>query len=142
MTGDKLPHEHHIARYCGRRHVLEGQVLPSAFHLRLHMDEQYLSVQWLEYLRQPDRTSEVTEIRRILASKLTMRPPELIAVLNIGETINHIQNCRNLSIKILHEPEPGDPSHSGIHDTIQDEIMIAELIVERILETYPAVLSH
>jgi hypothetical protein len=37
----------------------------------------------------------------------------------------------------LHEPEPDDPAHSGIHDIAQDEILIADLIAEKVEETYP-----
>ncbi len=41
------------------------------------------------------------------------------------------------SIRFLHEPEPDDSAHSGIHDTIQDEMMIAELIAERVAQIHP-----
>lgn len=143
MKGDKLPSQDHVARYCGYTTLSEdGKVSSTAFRLRKDRKEQYLSVQWLECLRKPDRFSEIQELRRILSGNLTLGTTARIAVLHVGTVCDYVKECSGYNIKVLHEPQPGDPSHSGIHDTIQDEIMIAELIVEKIVETYPAVLSH
>jgi len=62
-----------------------------------------------------------------------------IAVLNVGAVCTHVETQSHFKIRVLHEPSSVDPSHSGIHDTIQDELMISELIAEKVLETYPAV---
>lgn len=138
MKGDRLPPQDHIARYCGGRQISEdGQVAPTAFHLR--SGEDYLSVQWLEILEQPDRIAEISEVRRVLGLSLRIGSIAQIAVLNVGNVCNHVEKAAGLSIRVTHEPFPGNLSHSGIHDTAQDETLISELIVERILETHPAV---
>jgi len=138
MKGDRLPPEDHIARYCGGSHISEdGHIAPTAFHLR--PGEEYVSVQWLEYLKQMDRFSEIREVRRILGERLKMGISARIAVLNCRELCTHVEQAADLSIRVLHEPALDDLSHSGIHDTAQDEDLIAELIVEKILESHPAV---
>lgn len=138
MKGDRLPARDHIARYCGRKQISDdGQIEPTAFHLR--NGEDYLSVRWLEIFQQPDRIAEIKEVRRVLGMALKMGSTAQIAVLNVGEVCSHVQEAAQLSISVLHEPLAKDLSHSGIYDTRQDEALIAELIVETILETHPAV---
>jgi hypothetical protein len=46
------------------------------------------------------------------------------------------QDRRNL--KVLHNPEVNDPSHSGIYNLKPDYELIAELILQTVLEAYPA----
>ncbi|MBN1546405.1 MAG: hypothetical protein JW902_07085, partial [Syntrophaceae bacterium] len=77
--------------------------------------EDYLSVNWLEYLRLHHRQEEVGKIRKILASKLTLGAKAKIAVLNVGETIDYVRSNSpdSRELTILHEPEEDDPSHSG-----------------------------
>ena len=42
-------------------------------------------------------------------------------------------------IEVLHDPLMNDPSHSGIYNLKQDdELMIAELILETVRESYSA----
>lgn len=143
MTGESLPCEDHIARYCGYTTLSEdGKVSSTAFRLRKDK-EQYLSVQWLECLQQSDRLSEIRDLRRILSSNnFKLGPKGKIAVLNVGSVCDYVEACSQFKIRVLHEPKAGDPSHSGIHDTIQDERLISELIAEKVIETYPAILPH
>ncbi|HLA28933.1 MAG TPA: hypothetical protein VJZ49_13690 [Syntrophales bacterium] len=144
MKGDQLPAQDHVARYCGYSTLAEdGSVLPAAFRLRKEAKESYLSVQWLECLQKSDRLSEVQEVRRILSGKnFRLGATAKIAVINVGTICCHVEVSSRFKIRVLHEPESDDISHSGIYDTIQDERMISELITEKVLETHPAVLPH
>ena len=63
-------------------------------------------------------------------------------MINVGTICCHVEVSSRFKIRVLHEPESDDISHSGIYDTIQDERMISELITEKVLETHPAVLPH
>jgi hypothetical protein len=142
MKGDIIPDDNHIARLCSRKHVKDEQIQPTAFHLR--KDEDYLSVNWLEFLNYSCREEEMDEIRNIYKAKLEIKPRDRIAILNVGtvrsEVLIKSEDSRNL--EVLHEPllghEINDPSHSEIHNLRQDDIMIAELILETILESYSA----
>ena len=49
MRGDALPDADHVSRYCKPSTVQDGKVQPNAFFFR--DGEDYLSVNWLEYLK-------------------------------------------------------------------------------------------
>lgn len=135
MKGEHLPSEHHTARYClATKLTEEGGAAPTAFHLR--PGEPYLSVQWLEYLHQSDRSSQIREVRSTLARNMRLGSTAKIAVLNVGETCRFVYDASRYPIRILHEPEENNEAHSGIHDTAQDEMIIAELLAESISEMH------
>jgi hypothetical protein len=142
MKGDPLPPSDHIARYCKPTQAPNGQIQATAFMLRL--GEKSLSVNWLEYLKCSSREHEITEIRNIYASKFNrVSASAKIAVFNIGEVrekvLTESEDRRNL--EVLHDPiedKPPDPSHSGVYNLRSDDELIAELILETVLEDYPA----
>ena len=139
MKNDPVPDQDHISRYCSAIRCTEtGDVTGAAFMLR--SNERYLSVNWLEFLQLASREEEIREIRRVLRSHLTLRANAKIAVFKVDDVLNHVLNespdSRNLSV--LHEPVNGDPSHSGIYGMGIEDQLIADLIAEVILETYPA----
>lgn len=138
MKGDKIPDKHHIARYCKSTQSLDGQIQATAFMLRT--DEESLSVNWLEFLGLSSREEEITELRRIYSAKLSVGVHAQIAVLNVGEVCNKVitESPDSRNLKILHDPLENDPSHSGIYNLRNDDELIAELILETVLETYPA----
>ncbi|MCK4604205.1 MAG: hypothetical protein KAU41_05825, partial [Deltaproteobacteria bacterium] len=90
MKGDPLPDQDHISRYCsGIRITEDGRVTAAAFQLRT-VDE-YLSVNWLEFLGQPNREAEIKVIRGILDSKISLGAKAKIAVLNVGKMRDYIR---------------------------------------------------
>jgi hypothetical protein len=139
MRGDRIPDEDHVARYCGPKHIADGKVDASAFRLR--PNEEYVSVNWLEFLNCLDRESELTELRRIYSAKpLKLSNKGRMAILNVGKVCEKV--CRESpdkrNLDVLHNPGPNDPSHSGIYNLRQDDVWIAELIRQAIQETHPA----
>ena len=138
MKGDKISSQHHIARYCKPTQAQDGQIQATAFMLRA--GEESLSVNWLELLRHSVREGEIAELRRIYSAKLSVGARAQIAVLNVGEVYNKVltESPDSRSLEILHDPLENDPSHSGIYNLKNDDELIAELILETVLETYPA----
>jgi hypothetical protein len=143
MRGDNLPESDHIARYCKpTTQALDGQIQATAFMLK--SDDKSLSVHWLEYLNGSSREHEITEIRNIYSSIFNrVAAKAKIAILNVGEVREKVltksEDRRNL--EILYDPiedEPSDPSHSGIYNLKPDDELIAELILETVLECYSA----
>jgi hypothetical protein len=138
VTGDTVRDADNIARLCGGSHIREdGTVSASAFKLR--HGETFLSVNWLEYLRLPDRAAEIVEVRRVLMSKRTMGRTAKIAVLNVGEASRAItDHDKDLpQIAVLHMPEteagkPQDPSHAGIYGLAEDDNTIPELLARAV----------
>lgn len=120
MKGDRIPDENHIARYCKPTHVSDGQIQATVFMLRA--GEEYLSVNWLEFLNCSSRESEIAELRNIYSQKLTVGARARMAVLNVGEVrekvLTESPDRRNLEVlhdPILDNPPLYDPSHSGIY---------------------------
>ena len=136
MKDDQVPDSDHITRYCGGSSVeSDGTINRMAFRLR--KDEEYLSVNWLEFLEKTSREEEITEVRNVLRKKLTLGSRSRITVANVGSLINHIRAERIL--KVQHEPElPDDPSHSGIFGYGIDDDLIELMIAEVFQESYPA----
>ena len=110
----------------------------------LKSDEPSLSVNWLEFLKCSNRNSEIIEIRNVYFLKFNrIGAGAKIAVLNVGEVrewvLKESEDRRNL--EVLHDPKEDDPpdlSHSEIYNLTQGDELIAELILETVLEAYPA----
>jgi len=139
MRGDTIPDDNHISRYCARKHIHNGEIQATAFHLRFN--EESLSVNWLEFLSCSDRESEISEIRKIYLAKLNnLKTDELIAVLNVGKVREKVrrEHPEGRNLGVLHDPTSNDPSHSGIYHLNPDNVLIAELILQLVDERYPA----
>ena len=126
--------------HCSAARCTEsGEVTGTAFQLRPQDD--FLSVNWLEFLQLSSRDEEVNEIRKVFSLKLKrVGTKSKFAVLNVGKLIEYVRinspDRRELSV--LHEPEDIDPSHSGVFGFSLDDDMIADLIAQVVSETYPA----
>ena len=139
MKGDTIPDQHHVARFCDNKHIDGGFIQATAFMLR--SGEESLSVNWLEFLNCSCRESEIDELRNTYSRKLKLGVKAKIAVLTVGEVHKKVltESPDRRNLKVLHNPEVNDPSHSGIYNLRHDdEIIIAELILETVQETYPA----
>jgi hypothetical protein len=122
---------------------VEGEeILATAFLPR--ENETYLSVNWVEFLAQATRRSELGELRMLYKRKFSVGAGAKIAILNVGRMRAWVRgnspDQRNLEAR--HEPllegNAQDPSHSGIFNIRYDDELIAELIVQAISESHPA----
>lgn len=137
MSDELVPDSNHIARHCGGSRVEDGEIDGAAFMLRAN--EKSLSVNWLEFLQLSDRQSEIREVCRVLRSKRTLGARSVIAVLKVGEVLEHVRNAEVRTLKVVHLTEENDPSHSGVFGysaTVEDDI-IADLIAEKVNEIHP-----
>jgi GTPase len=107
----------------------------TAFYLR--RNEKYLSVEWLEYFQQHVKEDPVRKVASIFKKKLNVGSTARMAVLNVSNMCHHVKTQTASTIRVLHEPGKNDPAHAGIHDTAQDEMIIAELITETVDTLYP-----
>ena len=145
MKGDKIPNHDHIARYCKPITAEDGQIQATAFMVRI--GEEGLSVNWLEFLNCSSRENEIAELRKIYSRKFNkVGMSAKIAVLNVGEVLQKVltESPDGRNLEVLHAPiendpsHKNDPSHSEISNLRQDDELIAELILELVLETYSA----
>ena len=140
MKGQVVPDSDHVARYCQASKIEYGEIQATAFMLR--ESEEYLSVNWLENLKCPDRTSEIRALQDVYSRKFNrVGTTAQIAVLNVGVLRNKIayESPEMRQLRVLHEPiMPDDPSHTGIYGFSSADEIIAELIAQTILEKHPA----
>jgi hypothetical protein len=143
MKGEPILESGHIARLCKRTSLGEdGKIDGIAFRIRPRngISEPYLSVNWLEYFPEFNRIGQISKIWEILRYKLEFKKNAILAVLNVGETRVYVRakSPDRREILILHEPEANDPSHCGIHNITLEDDIIADLIAQKVQETYPA----
>lgn len=138
MKGEPIPDSDHVARYCKASTVEHGEISATAFMLR--ETDEYLSVNWLEELRRSDRASQIRNLQELYASKLRVGTAAQIAILNVGIVRTKVErdSSDRRVLRVLHDPEPDDPSHSGIYDIPYDDEIVAELIAQVLLEHHPA----
>lgn len=138
MKGEPIPDSDHVARYCKASTVEHGEISATAFMLR--ETDEYLSVNWLEELRRSDRASQIRNLQELYASKLRVGTAAQIAILNVGIVRTKVErdSSDRRVLRVLHDPEPDDSSHSGIYDIPYDDEIVAELIAQVLLEHHPA----
>ena len=102
----------------------------------LRMGEEFLSVNWMEHFGETDQKAQIAKIREHI--ELSLAKYGLFAVLNVGKVIDQIQRFGEKRLTILHEPTQGDPSHSGVHGYQHEDLLVAELIAEMVIEIYPS----
>ncbi len=103
LKDESIPPDHHISRYCGGASLLKnGEVTGTSFLLR--PTDEYLSVNWLDSLELDDRDGEIEEVKRVLGTKMNLGSTAKIAVLNVGDTQDHVRQKSqyNRYLKILH----------------------------------------
>lgn len=139
MKGDQIPNVDHITRLCKPSTAPNGVIQASAFMPR--DIDTYLSVNWVEYFKLNIMEESISKLRNVYQSKLGVTKNHRIALLNVGSVKDKIQkeSPDNRIIDILHEPTDIDPSHSGIYNLKTDKELICELILETMLENYPAI---
>lgn len=134
MKGDPLPGKDHISRYCAPKTAPDGQPTGASFMLK--KDEDFLSVNWMEHFGETDQKVQIAKIREHI--ELSLAKSGLFAVLNVGRITDQIQRFGEKKLAILHEPTQCDPSHSGIHGYQHEDLLVAELIAEMVIKTYPS----
>lgn len=139
--GAAIPDENHVARYCKPSSLDDGQPTVAAFLLR--PDETYLSVNWLEFLPGASTAARLVALRAAIASTLAMSPKKSgrYAVLHVGTTRREVHERSNDRrwIRVTQESEGFPAYHAGIHDTADDQLTIAQAIVDSVIGHEPAV---
>ena len=138
MKGQTIPDSDHVARYCKASSIANSEILATAFMLRV--TDEYLSVNWLEELSHSDRDNQIADLQELYARKLRVGAKARIAILNVGIIRDKVErdSLDRRALRVLHDPEPDDPSHTGIYDIPYDDEIVAELIAQVLLEHHPA----
>ena len=108
---------------------------------RPRRDEDYLSVNWLEYFGAQDARAAVNLVRETFRRKgYGVRKNGRFAVLNIGTAKSAVRGSLDRLLRVEYMPLDDDPSHSGIVGFTTDDLDIAvELRAQlRAADVYPS----
>lgn len=136
-----VPDSDHVARYCSPLHIDHGDLQASAFLLRRNKNEKDLSVNWLEKIHPSDRAEQIRLLQQTFAEKMVrISAGAEFAVLNVGGLRKNVaEGCPECPLlEVLHLPKQDDPSRSGIFGIERDDQLVAELLLEAVLNHYPA----
>ena len=134
MKGDPLPGKDHISHYCAPKTAPDG--IPTGASFIPRKDDEFLSVNWMEHFGKTDQKAQIAKIREHI--ELTLARNGLFAVLNVGKVIDYIHKVGEKKLSILHEPTQSDPSQSVVHGYQHEDLFVAELIAEIVIEIYPS----
>ena len=140
LTGEHLDDHDHVPRYC-KPSTVGRDGLPMAAAFRPRRDEDYLSVNWLEYFGAQDARAAVNLVRETFRRKgYGVRKNGRFAVLNIGAAKSSVRGSLDRLLRVEYMPLDDDPSHSGIVGFTTDDLDIAvELRAQlRAADVYPS----
>ena len=136
-----VPDSDHVARYCLPLRIDHGELQASAFLLRRGKNEKDLSVNWMEALYPSKRAEQIRLLQEVFSRKMRRIPAGAeFAVLYVGGLRRQVADgCPECPpLEVLHVPEPDDPSHAEIFGIERDDQLVAELLLEAVLNRYPA----
>lgn len=125
MGADLLPDGDHVARYCKPSAVGQnGLPMPAAFELR-PKKEDYLSVNWLEFLDASDLEAALAQVRTVFRKKgYGVRPNGRFAALQVGEVKAAVSVITGTA-RVEHRRRDDDESHSGVFGYAADDFAVA-----------------
>jgi hypothetical protein len=139
MPGPEIPGIDHVCRLCSASKCNDGQPLGAAFMPR-HAD-LYLSTNWLECTGASSQADQLTVIRQHLTNKgMNLPASGLLAMLHLQTVIDHVRSSTpdTRTLAAHHEPEPSDPTHSGVYGYTAADQLIADLIAQVVQQVHKA----
>lgn len=125
MIGELLPDADHVARYC-KPSAVDDTGLPMAVAFKPREDDQYLSVNWLEYFGVRESVAAVQHVRDVFRNKdFSLRSRGRFVVINVGSAKVIVREALGKQLRIDHQPLENDPSHAGIHGYGADDLAVA-----------------
>lgn len=142
-SGTNLSSEDHVVRHIPFPHLKKDSdgnvlgILPQAFQHKF--DEEYLSVNWLEYFKSDKNTNLVQTKKSIIEAKKSksISPKSYLAVGNVGKIKESFLEKGPTKIRIAYAPSRLNPAHSGMyHIPKEDQDMMAMLAEEIFTEMH------
>jgi hypothetical protein len=125
MSGRHLSDNDHVSRYCSPL-TIGKDGLPKVGAFQPRANEDYLSVNWLEYFGSLSTTDAVRRIQEMFVSKgYTLKENGRFAVLNVKDVRNIGREDGRDLLRLEHFPLENDQSHAGIFGYSTDDFMIA-----------------
>ena len=139
MSGRLIPDSDHVSRYCKPSVVQNGLPIVAAFLAR--PNEEYVSVNWVEYLDARDLPVAIGKVRAGFQRRgYSLRPNGRFVVLNVGSCKESATRV-NQQVRFEHLPRDDDRSHAGIVGIGEDDFAVAAEITRLVApkDVHPAI---
>jgi hypothetical protein len=139
-SGTNLTNEQHIVRHIpfpNLRKDGDGKVigiLPQAFQHRI--DEEYLSVNWLEYF-ELDKVNNLIETKKsIIEAKRSKKiaANSRLAIGNVGKIKEALLKKEIGKIRIAYAPSKANPAHSGMYHLPKEDHDLMAMLAEELFD--------
>ena len=120
-----LPDDHHCSRYC-KPTAVGRDGLPTTAAFEIKPDEEYLSVNWLEFFGTQDLAAAVELVREAFHCKrYRVRRNGRFAVVNVGAALAAIAEADGRRGRVEHIPLENDESHAGLYGYAAGDLAVA-----------------
>ncbi len=139
-SGTNLTNAQHVVRHIpfpNLRKNGDGKVigiLPQAFQHR--QNEEYLSVNWLEYF-ELDKSSNLSETKKsIIEAKRSKKisANSRLAIGNVGKIKEALLKKEIGNIRIAYAPSKANPAHSGIYNLPKEDYDLMAMLAEELFD--------
>lgn len=115
LNNPNLPDHDHIIRHVAYGRLIRDEddnpVGIRADALRLRVNEEYLSVNWLEYYE--DKDTQLNQSIWAMRQVRCLGGKSAFAIANVGK-VKELCATRDLKVRIVHEPEDKNPGHAAV----------------------------
>jgi hypothetical protein len=140
VKGDSIQDAHHVLRHVKARFIQGDDVDGSAFRLRKteQSTEQSLSFNWMEYYQNQTPANQLQLIRETFPLKCKRN--ELFVKLNVGSAKRYVasEHSQGTTIDFFEDGDNDVPSHCLMTGRPEIDDLVGDLLVECILEKFPA----
>mgnify|MGYP005994149741 CR=1 FL=1 len=138
--GKPIPETDSLARYCGASKILDNKPIGAAFNLR--PNEEYLSVNWLEFYNNDDRIKQIEKVVADVNRAKKTGSTSKLALFNMSTAIAAVKAITKHAIQLsaTHEPisVPSNQSHAGLHGYLLDNATVENVLAEIVDDVVPA----
>ena len=115
----------HLSRYC-KPTAVGRDGLPTSAAFELRPNEEYLSVNWLEYVDSSSLETAVMRVRRAFIRKeYRLRRNGRFAVVGVGAARTAVKETVGRLGRVEHLPFDTDKSHAGLFGYTSDDLAVA-----------------
>jgi hypothetical protein len=119
MSQKVIPDTDHVVRHCPPKKCEATIASPDAFLLRLEIEEEYLSTQWLEKSGEKDLIEQLRAAERSLSKRRSLKRSDRFARLHVGTATQNVSNHCNVALEFRWLGKRKD-LYSGVFGIPQD----------------------
>ncbi len=134
-----IPDTDHVVRHVNRKKLRTDEcgnvlgILPQA--LELKPNEEYLSVNWLEYF-DGDQKTRLRKTKSAMSADRTLGPTSVLSIGNVAN-IKSLCSSHGTNVRIAYVPEPpNNPAHSAIYHLHSEELELLDMLASSVFTEF------